>query len=116
MAGDKPKNIISVADLDDIAENPDPITIALKDGTKITFPDVYDMPIAEAESFFQEVGRGMNSGVMTPALKKWLAEEDYKALIKAFPTVRRLGPVVQRVMQKYEAQWGAEGEGSASTS
>jgi len=116
VANDKPKNIISVADLDDIAENPDPITIALKDGTKITFPDVYDMPLEEAEDFFRELTRGMNTGIMTPALKKWLPEEDYKALIKAFPTVRRLGPVIERVMAKYEAQWGSEGEGRASTS
>src|SRR5690606_42001716 len=116
MAGDKPKNIISVADLDDIAENPDPITIALKDGTKITFPDVYDMPLEEAEAFFRELTRGMNTGIMTPALKTWLSEEDYKALTKASPTVRRLGPVIERVMAEYEARCGTEAAGRAPTS
>src|SRR5690625_2395933 len=116
MAGDKPKNIISVADLDDIAENPDPITIALKDGTKITFPDVYDMPIEEAEDFFREVSRAQATGAMTTVLKKWLPADDVKALLKAFPTNRKINPVIQRVMSKYEAQWGSEGEGDASTS
>jgi len=115
MAGDKPKNVISVADLDDVSENPDPIKIALKGGKTITFPDVYDMPLEEAESFFREVGKGLNSGILTPALKRWLSVDDYTALVDAFPTYRRLNPVIRRVMDKYERQWGTEGEGPAST-
>ena len=117
MAGDKLKNVVSVADLEtEVAENEDPITIALKSGKRITFPDVYDMPLAEAEAFFREVARAQGSGVFTPVLDKWLPKEDVKALTEAFPTYRRLNPVVQRVMQKYEAQWGSEGEGDASAS
>lgn len=115
MASDKPKNVISVSDLGDIEENPDPIKVPLKGGKFVTFPDVYDMPIEEAESFFLEVNRGMNSGILTAALRKWLSEEDFAALIEAFPTYRKLNPVIQRVMTKYEAQWGTEGEGGAST-
>lgn len=115
MATDKPKNVISVSDLEDIEENPDPIRVPLKGGKFITFPDVYDMPIEDAEAFFREVNRGMNSGILTGALRKWLSEEDVAALLEAFPTYRRLNPVIQRVMAKYEAQWGTEGEGSAST-
>ena len=115
MANDKPKNVISVADLDDISENPDPIKVPLKGGGFITFPDVFDMPIEDAETFFREVNRGMSNGILTAALRKWLSEDDFDALVEAFPMYRKLNPVVQRVMQKYEAQWGTEGEGSAST-
>lgn len=57
----------------------------------------------------------MNSGILTAALREWLSEEDFDALIEAFPTYRKLNPVIQRVMAKYEAQWGTEGEGGAST-
>src|SRR5699024_5730915 len=55
VANDKPKNVISVADLDDISENPAPIKVPLKGGGFITFPDVFDMPIEDAETFFREV-------------------------------------------------------------
>lgn len=115
MATDKPKNVISVSDLDDIEENPDPVRIALKGGKQITFPDVFDMPIQDAEAFFRDLSSGMANAVLTPALRRWLSEEDYEALIEAFPTYRKLNPVVNRVMSKYEAQWGTEGEGVAST-
>lgn len=115
MSTDKPKNVISVTDLDDIEENPDPVRIALKGGKFITFPDIFDMPIAEAEAFFYEMNRGMGNAIVTPTLQRWLAKDDYEALMSAYPTLRKLRPVIERVMAKYEAQWGTEGEGSAST-
>lgn len=115
MAGDKPKNVISVSDLDDIEENPDPIKVPLKGGKFVTFPDVFDMPIEDAERFFAALNRGMADGMITSALRSWLSKGDMEALLEAYPTYRKLNPVIQRVMTKYEAQWGAEGEGDAST-
>lgn len=115
MANDKPKNIVSVSDLD-FEANPDPVRVPLKGGKFVTFPDVYDMPIEEAEQFFEDVARGQQTGRITPSLKRWLSPDDYAALVEAFPTLRSLMPVVERVMAAYEKSWGAPGEGDASTS
>lgn len=115
MATDKPKNVINVADLDDIAENPDPVRVPVGDSKTVTFPDLFDLPIEQAEEFFAEMYRGMDRAILTPALKKWLSKDDYDALLKAYPTFRKLNPIIRRVMDKYEASWGAEGEGDAST-
>lgn len=115
MASDKPKNVISVSDLDDIEDNPHPVRVPLKGGKFVTFPDVLDMPLEETERFFMQINRALETNIMSPALKEWLSKDDYEALIGQYPTYRKLKPVIERVMSKYEAQWGDEGNGSAST-
>lgn len=115
MPTDKPKNVISISDLEYEA-NPDPVKVPLKDGKFITFPDVFDMPIEDAEGFFRDLYKGQQSNQLTPALKRWLSEDDYKALVGQFPTFRALSPVIERVMARYEESWGSPGEGPASES
>ncbi|WP_152203635.1 hypothetical protein [Georgenia thermotolerans] len=113
MANDKPKNVISVSDLDSEV-NHDPVRVPLKSGKFVTFPDIYDAPVEEAEAFFQEIAHGQATGKITPALRKWLSPEDYDALLEQFPTLRALTPVIERVMAAYEKSWGTPGEERAS--
>lgn len=115
MASDKPTNIISVSDLD-TETNQDPVRVPLKGGKFVTFPDVYDMPLEEAEDFFRALALAEQTAVFTPVLKRWLSDDDYKALVEAYPTLRKLQPVIERVMAVYEKSWGPVGEGNASES
>lgn len=96
------------------AENTDPAQYPLSNGKLITFPDVYDLPLEEAEAFFDDLDNGRRTGKMSPALKRWLSEEDYKALTAEYPSPRKLGPVVSAVMAHYEGVWGDQGEDTAS--
>ena len=96
--------------------NQDPAQYPLANGRLVTFPDVYDMEIEEAESFFDQLNSARQSGKLTPVLKRWLEPEDYKALVAEYGTPRKLGPVVNAVMSYYEGVWGNEGEDTASES
>jgi len=98
------------------AENTDPAQYPLANGKLITFPDVYDLPLEDAEAFFDDLNNGQRTGKMSPALKRWLTDEDYKALIAEYPTPRKIGPVVNAVMSYYESVWGTPGEDTASES
>lgn len=116
MANDKPRNVISVSDLEDIEANPDPVRVPLKGGKFVTFPDVYDMPLEDAEEFFDELARGQAENNLSRPLKRWLSEKDYAALLAQYGTIRKLQPVVERVMAAYEKSWGTVGEGNDSES
>lgn len=116
MAGDKPKNIVSISDLDDIEANPDPVKIPLKSGKFVTFPDVWDMPLEDAEAFFAQFYRAQETNQFSSVLKMWLSEDDYEAFMGQFGTLRKLGPVIERVMNAYEKSWGTPGEGDDSES
>lgn len=96
------------------SENTDPAQYPLANGKLVTFPDVYDLPLEEAEAFFDDINDAQRSGKLSPALKRWLTPEDYKALTAEYPTPRKLGPVVSAVMSHYESVWGVQGEDTAS--
>lgn len=112
--GDKPIGNIKRVTVE--SENTDPAQYPLSNGKLITFPDVYDLPLEEAEQFFDEIESAQGSGKLSPALKRWLSPEDYKALVAEYPSPRKLGPVVSAVMDHYQGVWGKPGEDDASES
>lgn len=110
--GDKPLGNIKRVPVE--AVNTDPAQYPLSNGKLVTFPDVYDLPLEDAEAFFDDINAAQSTGKLSPALKRWLEPEDYAALISEYPTPRKLGPVVNAVMSYYESVWGNQGEGTAS--
>ena len=111
--GDKPLGNIKRIPIE-TEVNHDPAKYPLKDGTLVLFPDVYDLPVEEAEQFLDEASEAQYTGKVTPVLKKWLSEEHYKALVAEYKSLRQLGAVLQSVMAYYEGVWGNQGEGNAS--
>jgi len=112
---DKPIGNIKRVDVGDEI-NPDPAMYPLKSGKLVVFPDVFDLPIEEAEHFLDQLAIAESNGKITPVLKKWLSEEDYKALLEEYPTIRKLRPVFNGVMNYYYSIWGNPGEEDASES
>lgn len=96
--------------------NQDPALYPLANGHLVEFPDVFDMPLEEAENFFDELNRAQAAGKVTPILKKWLSKEDYAELVAEYSTPRKIKPVFEAIMSYYEGIWGDAGEGSASES
>ena len=70
---------------------------------RVRFPNPFDMETEQYEKYVDEVNRSAHSGKYTSLLKFWLTEEDYDALIKAYPTPRTIKPVIEAVMAHYEA-------------
>jgi len=96
--------------------NQDPAMYPLKSGKLVTFPDIFDLPIEEAEDFLDQMNQAAREGKISPLLKKWLSEEDYEALSGEYPTLRKIKPVFYAVMNYYQGVWGDAGEGTASAS
>ncbi len=112
---DKPLgNVKRVQIADEV--NQDPAQYPLKNGTLVTFPDVFDLPTAEAEAFLDQLSQAANDGKITPILKKWLSAEDFKALDEEYPTMRKIRPVFFAITTYYEGIWGKVGEDTASES
>ena len=70
---------------------------------RVSFPNPFDMETEEYEKYVDEANRCAASGKFTSLLKFWLSEEDYEALVKAYPTPRSIRPVIEAVMAHYEA-------------
>lgn len=110
---DKPLGNIKRVQLEDEI-NQDPAQYPLKSGKLVTFPDIFDMPTEDAENFLDEMDSAGRAGKVSQILKKWLSPEDYKALDAEYPTLRKIKPVFEAVMNYYMGIWGSTGEDSAS--
>src|SRR5690554_1775774 len=106
----KSKHVIDVKDILALDENKDPIQVPVGDSKLVTFPDIFDMPIEEAEGMLVELNNSLSQATLTPTLKKWLSEEDYNSLIARYPSYRKLLALINRVLQRYESVWGSPGE------
>ena len=70
---------------------------------RVRFPNPFDMSNEDYERYVDEVNRSLQHGKYTNLLRFWLSEEDYEALLKAYPTPRQIKPVIEAVMSHYEA-------------
>jgi hypothetical protein len=110
MAADKPSINLSLASLEAEVAKPEPFVLALKGGKRVTFPDIFDMPADEAETFLDDI----RSGGDFLFLEKWLSKADFEAYRDAKIPLRVHMAVLQRVMDYYQQTVGTPGEGRAS--
>ncbi|MCZ9884153.1 hypothetical protein [Arthrobacter sp. B2a2-09] len=114
MANDKPNINLTIAELEAEVAKPEPFVLALKGGKRVTFPDLYDMPAAEAEDFFAKFeGTGRTDFAL---LEEWLSKPDYEAYVAARLPLRVHAALIERVMNYYQQTVGKPGEGAASAS
>ena len=114
MANDKPSINLSLASLEAEVAKPEPFVLALKGGKRVTFPDLFDLPADEAESFFKDLQASGQSDFTF--LEKWLDPADFEAYKAAKIPLRVHMAVIERVMAYYQQTVGTPGEGNASES
>lgn len=111
---DKPNVNLTLSSLKAETASPEPFVFAIDAATRITFPDLFDIPVEEAEAFFEDMDRyGQND---MKFLKKWLSEKDYETYRAAGLNLRTHAAIMRRVLDYYEGTMGRKGEGSASRS
>lgn len=114
MALDKPNVNLSLAALEAEASKPEPFVLALTGSKRITFPDLYDLPVVEAEEFFRDLAASGQTDL--DFLAKWLSKSDFEAYKAAKVPLRVHKVLIQRVLGYYEQTVGDEGNASASAS
>lgn len=113
MAVDKPNIHLTLTELEAEVGKPEPFVLALRSGKRITFPDIFDMPVEEAETFLKDMD---GAGTDMNALKKWLSADDFAKYKDAKITLRTHSALIERVQAYYEQTVGKPGEGNASES
>jgi len=114
MANDKPNVNLSLAALEAEASKPEPFVLALTGSKRITFPDLFDLPVDEAEEFFSDLSEPGKSDF--EFLAKWLSRSDFEAYKAAKVPLRTHKVLIQRVLAYYQQTVGDEGNGAASAS
>jgi hypothetical protein len=112
MAADKPTINLSLSALEAEIVKPEPFVLALKDGKRVTFPDIFDRPADEAAEFLSDLRSSDDFDLMA----KWLSEDDFKRYKAAKIPLRSHAAIMQAVMSYYEQTMGTPGEGRASAS
>ncbi|MGM7776138.1 hypothetical protein ACSVHC_08985 [Arthrobacter sp. KNU-44] len=113
-ANDKPNINLTLAALEAEVAKPEPFVLGLKNGKRITFPDLFDMPVDEGNEFFKDLEEtGQNDFAF---LEKWLSEKDFEAYKAEKIPMRVHAALVERVMNYYQQTVGKPGEGAASAS
>lgn len=111
---DTPRVTASLAALEAEAKSPEPFILALPDSRRITFPDLYDIPVEESEEFLSQLKEhGQNDWKF---LQKWLSKEDFEAYKAAKVKLRVHAALMTQVLDYYQASFGKPGEGRASAS
>lgn len=106
----KPTAIL--ADLEREAASPEPYVLSLPDSSRITFPDLYDIPAEEGEAFMKEMEESGENDY--EFLKKWLSPEDYEKYVGLKLKLRTHALLMNDVLSYYRASLGRRGEGNAS--
>ncbi|SDK79092.1 hypothetical protein [Arthrobacter sp. ok362] len=114
MAVDKPNVNLSLAALEAEANKPEPFVLALSGSKRITFPDLFDLPVDEAEEFFRDLDQPGKSDF--EFLAKWLSKADFDAYKAARVPLRVHKVLIQRVLAYYQQTVGNPGEDTASAS
>lgn len=110
---DKPANVISLKGLD-LEASHGPVSVPMPKGNGvITFPDFFDDDAEKVEEFMADLNHGMQTGAITPVLKKWLPAKEYEKFAKAYPKYRARMVIAGKVMETLSEQFGDEGEGAA---
>ncbi|MDO5743496.1 MAG: hypothetical protein Q4P23_03425 [Micrococcaceae bacterium] len=113
MAVDKPNINLTLAELEAEIGKPEPFVLALRGGKRITFPDVFDLPVEEAMTFIKDMESAGND---LKALERWLSVDDFAKYKEAKLSLRTHSALVERVQNYYEQTVGNSGEDSASAS
>ncbi|POH58922.1 hypothetical protein [Arthrobacter glacialis] len=113
MAVDKPNISLTLAALEAEVGKPEPFVLALRGGKRITFPDIFDLPVDEAETFIKDME---SAGTDLNALERWLSADDFAKYKEAKLTLRTHSALIERVQNYYEQTVGKPGEGNASAS
>lgn len=93
---------------------PEPFRFAIGNSKIVTFPDLYDVPVEEAEEFLEQLNN-LGSNDME-FLGNWLSEEDFELYKSAGLKLRQHARLMNMVLDYYEASMGKRPEGSASAS
>jgi hypothetical protein len=108
MANDKPSINMSLASLEAEIGTPEPYVLALKSGKRITFPDLFDIPIDESEEFLSDLQKSGQNDL--GFLEKWLSKADFEAYKAAKVPLRVHAALIQRVLAYYQQTVGTPGE------
>lgn len=111
---DKPNINLTLAALEAEVDQPEPFVLALTGSKRITFPDIFNMPADEAESFFADL-ENSNEKDFT-FLAKWLSKADFESYKAAKVPLRVHSALIQKVLSYYNPTMGDSGEGAASAS
>lgn len=103
MANDKPHVNMTFAQLEEAAPTPEQYVFVLKGGKRVTFPDMYDKEVEEAEKFVDAMELAKNE---LGALKKWLPADDFAAYRDAKLTLRMHLNLMEDVMAYYKQTLG----------
>lgn len=109
---DKPKIDLVLADLEKEIQEPEPFTVALPGGKRITFNDPFDFNLDERKRV-QELMVGVEQGTVDDLdfLAEIMSEEDLKTYEDSNPKIRVHNTLMQRVMAYFQ---GALGESTGS--
>lgn len=106
----KPTAVLTELELE--AASPEPFVLALPDSSRITFPDLYDIPAEDGEKFMQDMeSAGENDFEF---LEKWLTKEDFEKYKGLKLKLRTHALLMNQVLSYYRASLGRPGEGRAS--
>ena len=92
-------------------EAPGPFVYGTKTGARVTFPDPSALEFEEADEFLRMI---INSGSARDALRRWLSEEDYTALLADGLTWGQMTRLMEIVAKHYEVLLGTPGESPGS--
>ena len=111
---DKPNVNLSLAALEAEIGKPEPFVLALSGSKRITFPDLYDIPVDEAEEFFKDLEE--SKGGDLAMFEKWLSKADFAAYKAAKIPLRVHAALAKKVTDYYQQSMGDAGEDAASAS
>lgn len=106
---DKIKVSATLATLDAEAA-PEPYIFGLGDKL-LRFPDPMELTFEETDEFLSDLRAQANVG---PIFKRWLTEDEYKALQDAKVTGRQAQGILRGALRHYELVMGSQGEDNTS--
>lgn len=109
---DKPQVDLVLADLEKEIQEPQPYTVALKGGVRVTFKDPFDFKLDERQRVM-DLMRGMENGTVDDLefLAEIMTKTDLEKYKKSNPGIRLHNTLMQRVMAHFQGALG-ESEGS----
>jgi hypothetical protein len=104
---DKPKVDLVLADLEKEIQEPEPYTVVIKGGKRITFKDPFDFTLDEREHIMNLL-QGMERGTVDDLefLAEIMTKTDLEAYKKSNPKIRTHNTLMQRVMRHFQGALG----------
>lgn len=104
---DKPQVDLVISDLEKEISVPEPYTVAIKGGKRITFKDPFDFTLDERERVMALM-RGMEQGTTDDLefLAEIMTKTDLEAYKKSNPKIRTHNTLIHRVMNHFQGVLG----------